>query len=373
MADRYFMEYRPPCIYVGKRCHLLLFNLSCGSIFLLAFLLLSNVRGANKGANRWMGVFYLFAGFAMLGFIAERSGISLQWLIPATESTRFAMAPALYFSIRCYTNDHYHFRRNDLLHFLPALLFLPILFGANRYLPSWMGMVIGLGVKVQLVLYWIAGYRLLHRRRLPPENAIPPLPDLNWLRNLMLFTGVMVLNYLLSPFMRQHAGAGISYIVYLAAIYLSCYHALKQRHVFPPAEESLAVQPIAEQPRLSEDESAILRVRLAHLMQEEKLYTEPELSLSQLAGRMGLSLHELSWLLNKEIGKNFYQYVNHFRIEQAKTLLQSPDHQHLSILAIGFTAGFNSKTAFNNAFKKMVGVTPVVFRNVVVRMDAGGH
>lgn len=356
---------------------MLLFQLSCGSIFLLSFLLLTNVKGVNTGANRWMGIFYLFAGFAMLGAIVEHSSPGYQWLIPATETTRFALAPTLYFSVKHYTSIRYRFRFTDLLHFLPALLFLPILFGGSRYLPSWTGMLIGTGIKLQLVVYWVLSYRLLrqHRAQLESVASNTSGATLGWLKNLVILTGIMIVNFLLSPFMRPHTWEGTSYIIYLAAIYLSCYHALRQGPVFPPREKEgpLPAQPSAAAPRLPEDEAAVLKKRLATLMQEEKLYTEPELSLSELADRLEVSLHEVSWLLNKEIGKNFYQYVNHFRIEEAKELLHSPGHQHLSILAIGFTAGFNSKTAFNSAFRKIVGMTPAEFRNLVVRLDASGQ
>ncbi|WP_119080688.1 helix-turn-helix domain-containing protein [Chitinophaga alhagiae] len=355
---------------------MLLFQLSCGSIFLLAFLLLSHVKSVHTGANRWLGVFYLFAGFAMLGAIMEQAGNRYAWLLPAMETTRFAMAPALYFSIRYYTGNPYRFRHTDLLHFLPALLFIPILLGVSRYLPPGTGFVVGLGIKVQLVVYWILGYRLLRQHRARLESVAPDTSGaaLAWLKNLVILTGIMIVNFLLSPFIRPHAWEGTSYIIYLGAIYLSCYYAWRQGPVYPPREkETLPVPPPAGPPRLHEDEAAALKERLATLMREEKLYTEPELSLSELADRLEVSLHEVSWLLNKEIGKNFYQYVNHFRIEEAKELLHSPGHQHLSILAIGFTAGFNSKTAFNSAFRQIVGMTPAAFRNIVVRLDAGGQ
>lgn len=355
---------------------MVLFYLGCGSILLLAFILLSNVKGINTAANRWMGIFYLFAGFAMLGAIAAKTNVDGAWrfLVPVMESTRFAMAPALYFAILHYTSAHYRFGKNDLLHFIPALLFLPILFGASRYLPAWMGIAVGLSIKLQIILYWISGYLQLikHPQNIANFTADTTPPDLSWLKNLMLLTGIMIINQLLSPFFRHTTGTTFPYIIYLAAIYCSCYYALKQGNIFPPLSTSSAPG-VIEPARLNENETAALKQQLDKLMLEEKLYTEQELSLPLLAGKLNLSLHELSWLLNKEIGKNFYQYINHFRVEQAKKLLQSPGHLHLSILAIGFDAGFNSKTTFNSTFKKMVGMTPREFRDLVVRMDADGQ
>ncbi len=326
-----------------------------------------------------MGVFYLFAGFAMLGFIAGQTNVGSQWplLVPVMESTRFAMAPALYFAIMHYTSVRYHFRKNDLVHFIPALLFLPILFGASKYLPPWMGIVVALGIKLQIILYWISGYLRLrkHRQHIVNFTANTAPSDLSWLKNLLLLTGIMIINQLLSSYFRYAAGASFSYVIYLAAIYLSCYYALKQGNIFPPftTAESFSADTCTAQPRLHENETMALKEQLDKLMQDEKLYTDQELSLPLLAEKLNLSLHELSWLLNKEIGKNFYQYINQFRVEQAKQLLQSPSHLHLSILAIGFDAGFNSKTTFNSTFKKMVGMTPREFRDLVVRMDADGQ
>ncbi|HWV66725.1 helix-turn-helix transcriptional regulator, partial [Chitinophaga sp.] len=316
---------------------------------------------------------------AMLGFIAGQTNAGSQWplLVPVMESTRFAMAPALYFAIMHYTSVRYHFRKNDLIHFIPALLFLPILFGASRYLPPWMGIVVGLGIKLQIILYWVSGYLRLrkHRQHIANFTANTAPSDLSWLKNLLLLTGIMILNQLLFSCFRHAAGTSFSYVIYLAAIYLSCYYALKQGNIFPPftTAGSFSADTCTVQPRLHENETTVLKEQLDKLMQDEKLYTDQELSLPLLAEKLDLSLHELSWLLNKEIGKNFYQYINQFRVEQAKQLLQSPSHLHLSILAIGFDAGFNSKTTFNSTFKKMVGMTPREFRDLVVRMDADGQ
>jgi AraC-like DNA-binding protein len=77
---------------------------------------------------------------------------------------------------------------------------------------------------------------------------------------------------------------------------------------------------------------------------------------------MQLSPHELSYLINVGFENNFYNFVNSYRVEESKTLLTSPKHQHLSMLGIAFEAGFNSKTAFYTAFKKMTGVSPTEFK-----------
>lgn len=98
--------------------------------------------------------------------------------------------------------------------------------------------------------------------------------------------------------------------------------------------------------------------RLEQLMQEEKPYLDPNLSLRKLAELMGSPANYLSQLLNEGFDKNFAEYVNSYRLEAFKAKVADPAQRHLTILALAFDSGFNSKTVFNTFFKKMTGLTP---------------
>ena len=93
-------------------------------------------------------------------------------------------------------------------------------------------------------------------------------------------------------------------------------------------------------------------------MTEEELFLEANLSLSQLAEAINLHPNRLSWLLNDRIGKNFRDYVNGFRIEEFKKRSIMPEYNHLTLLGLAYECGFNSKSVFNEAFKKNTGTTP---------------
>jgi len=99
---------------------------------------------------------------------------------------------------------------------------------------------------------------------------------------------------------------------------------------------------------------------LTHLSQN-KSYLNPNLSLRSLAGEMEIHPNQLSWLLNNSIGKNFNEFINHYRIEYFKTIAKDPDNAHLTIEGLAYESGFNSKTVFNNYFKKETGLTPKLF------------
>lgn len=100
--------------------------------------------------------------------------------------------------------------------------------------------------------------------------------------------------------------------------------------------------------------------RLMELMNEERIYRDPELTMSALAERLFLTPHQLSQFLNEYLNQSFRSFINAYRIEEAKTLLLT-DHDR-SVLSICFEVGFNSKSVFNQAFKKSTGMSPSEYR-----------
>ncbi len=100
--------------------------------------------------------------------------------------------------------------------------------------------------------------------------------------------------------------------------------------------------------------------RLSELMNDERLYQDMDLRMSDVAAQLMITPHQLSQLLNERNKTDFRNYVNHFRIDEAKKLLvEEPER---SVISICFHVGFNSKTAFNITFKKMTGSSPKEFR-----------
>jgi AraC-like DNA-binding protein len=93
-------------------------------------------------------------------------------------------------------------------------------------------------------------------------------------------------------------------------------------------------------------------------MKEEKWFLNPSLSLRELAENVNISSNKLSWLLNERIGQNFNEYINSLRLEIFKENALNPTNRHLTLLALAYESGFNSKSVFNSFFKKIEGMTP---------------
>lgn len=103
------------------------------------------------------------------------------------------------------------------------------------------------------------------------------------------------------------------------------------------------------------------------LMREKVLYRSENLTLVQLAAEMGMSVQQLSEVINKGMGKNFYQYINEYRIAAAcEELVTNPEK---NILDVAFAVGFNSKSVFNRVFTQIKEVTPSEFRRLASQKD----
>lgn len=103
--------------------------------------------------------------------------------------------------------------------------------------------------------------------------------------------------------------------------------------------------------------------KLERLMQCNKIYRNPCLTLSSTAETLGISACYLSSMVNALLNKSFIDFINEYRVEDVKSHLHSKEFEHYTIVSVGFEAGFNSKSAFYSAFKKHTGLTPLQFKN----------
>ncbi len=113
--------------------------------------------------------------------------------------------------------------------------------------------------------------------------------------------------------------------------------------------------------KIEEHEAKKMHDQIHQLMIEMKLFKDPNLKLSDLANQLNIIPHRLSQLINDNLGKNFTTFINEYRIEHAKQLILRD--AHLKLESIGYECGFNSKSTFYSAFKKIAGKTPAQFKD----------
>ena len=96
-----------------------------------------------------------------------------------------------------------------------------------------------------------------------------------------------------------------------------------------------------------------------------KPFLDRELTIFDLSDQLKIPRHFLSEIINEHMGKNFYNLVNDYRIEEVKKRLEDPQFRNLTILAIAYDSGFNAKSSFNTIFKEKTGMTPTDYLKTV--------
>ena len=112
--------------------------------------------------------------------------------------------------------------------------------------------------------------------------------------------------------------------------------------------------------KIEDVEVSKIKAKLDELMVADQLFKDPNLKLPQVANQLNLLPHTLSQVINDNLKKNFTGFINEYRIEFAKT--QIAQNAHLKLESIGYESGFNSKSTFYSAFKKVTGKTPAQFK-----------
>lgn len=159
---------------------------------------------------------------------------------------------------------------------------------------------------------------------------------------------------------------GFSVVVYVLG-----YMGLRQPEILAGIEEAVPPAPRYEKSTLTPERSERYLKRLLHLMETEKPYMDGELTLQKLAFKLAIPAQHLSQTINERLKQTFTEFINTYRVEEAKRLLLDPAMKHYSVLAIAEEVGFNSKSSFNAVFKKQVNMTPSEFRKI--SMDNGSH
>jgi AraC-like DNA-binding protein len=112
---------------------------------------------------------------------------------------------------------------------------------------------------------------------------------------------------------------------------------------------------------LTEERASEYLERIITLLETERLYLQPDLTIQEISDKLEVPKHYLTESLNTYLGKNFYTLINEYRIKEFKALASDNKHKHLTLLALAYDSGFNSKSAFNLVFKKQTGETPSQF------------
>ncbi len=354
----------------------------------LAYFFIFGKKG-NRQAN-------LFLGMVLIGFVLAMTEILLcytnymfkmVWLIDFAEPTNYAFAPLLYMYVRSILNKP--FRMIDWLHFVPfglyliysCITFYPLGYAVkyNAYINAYYPNLPHLNHElvwdksmyfirsytnelfiVSMFAYSLANIWLLinafKQEKISffsNQNA-----SLNWARRTTFwFISIMGVFIVLKKRFPHDLGdhliaAHITLIIYLISI-----NVVRKSSFF--SSENKPSKKYEKSSLTSEIQENTLS-KLQHLMENEKPFLDDSFSMPLLSKQLAVSSHHLSQILNESLGQSFFDFTAQYRVQEAQKLLV--EKPNLKVEEIAEMVGYNSKSAFNTAFKKITGLSPSEFR-----------
>ncbi|WP_413701922.1 helix-turn-helix domain-containing protein [Psychromonas sp. KJ10-10] len=117
-----------------------------------------------------------------------------------------------------------------------------------------------------------------------------------------------------------------------------------------------------ERSGLTQERSQLLLKRLEEYTKNERPYLDANLTVDKLANQSHIPRHYLTQIFSEQLNKNFYLYINEYRVNKVKRLLNEPENNNMTLLEIAYESGFNSKSTFNSIFKKVTKMTPSQYK-----------
>lgn len=381
-------------------------------ILVYAFMLWRRGVKQESTSDKLLGTFLFIAALFVVPWMTGFAG----WYLPNTIYreilfyTPFVhglfIGPLLYFYVKSITNFHYKVQRKDWLHFIPGFLYIvwsivvvivDKLFLKTYFLmngendpdfDTWYQVL----QKISIVVYLLLSIRYYrqYKKYVNYEMSFTDVANINWLRNFLIAFGIITLLPVvqeileLFPFFKNQIVYIRSWYYFMAFALVVYYIAINgfnavsiplRKLLFEPElllqYQQPALLSAPEQPLVQDAEFEIVsnqlkedatikqwKEKIITVMENEKLYEDAELTLTQLSKKLSTNPSVLSKVINQGFQLNFNDFVNSYRINAVTEMLKAGEQKNQTLLGIAYDCGFNSKATFNRAFKKQTRLSP---------------
>lgn len=370
------------------------------AVALTLSLILYFFHQGNRPANKCLS-FILFVSsiLALLNVFLNEEVISLSVLY-ASYSLQFLIGPIFYFYTRLMIQSDYQWKKEQLWHLLPMILSFTVWQYQSYYSGNtiqvrnclwvmedcsvlYQGRFIHRVAAITLVLiYSVASLSFLKTHQNVIKNSYSAIEEvnLNWLKVIISITlayalcGMILEVYINITGLQNWTPVARTSIFSSAPLIMSLfigYFGLLQRKIVldnGPTELFSEQLPLPNKKyqtsSLTEDRAKIIWKNLQEYMTKEKPYLQASLKIADLADSLHIATNHLSETINGYANQSFYEFINIYRIDEAKRLLRDNSSNYLSVTDIGFQSGFNSNSTFFSHFKKHQMQTPREYRKV---------
>jgi AraC-like DNA-binding protein len=302
----------------------------------------------------------------------------------------YVIGVVIYFYLKCQINVNYRLSRRDLWHFLPVFIYSGLcfinIFQTAKYSGNWqrplfyeiMSWFYIAYRSIGTCVYWFLSWQLYQKYLLwlPTERSDTEGVKFKWFKNILIILAIMVFsgialnlfdNFIFTTPRWIDVGQGLLVafgIYYLSLMGYLQYQPQKLVYVEPTnnadeKEETNTSSLLMS--KMPQNEIEEWKNKILTLIDQERLYLNPELTLTDFAQRLHTHSKLISAVINEAFEKNFNDFVNEYRVNLFKEKVNDPKLKHLTLLAIAFECGFNSKSTFNRAVKRATGEMPSTF------------
>ncbi len=390
---------------------LLLITFSQGLIY--SVLLLKKAIQTNNKPNYWLSIFVflcsLFVAPWMLGFAGwydNQPNRDFMFYVPFQHL--FFIGPVLFFYIQSLLNPSFKLNKKQFLHLIPGIIYFIynlLIFvydklilgkyyfyedGTDKDFDEWYQYTGFVSMVIYLVLSikYYSNYRKLIVQITSNADAVL----FGWIRKyLFAFLAMILLKifteifFTIFPEYTNYVGGWWFYLLYSLILYyiaITGYanatetkigfemSVFDTKPVFLLNENQVANDNVIEikntdlKPEIS-PEIEIWKTKIEALIQSEKLYQNPELSLTEIAKKLESNSNIISRAINQGFAMNFNDFINNYRIEAVKDMFENGEHKKSTLIGIAYDCGFNSKATFNRAFKKNTNLSPKEYLNTI--------
>ena len=354
-------------------------------LFFVALYLFTNKKG-NKRNNNLLGSLFLMFAISLVDFTIRVTGIVLPIpLLHLVDDGFFLLyGPLLYFYVKGVAYYNFRFKTRDALHLIPYMVYTTLLVYhlifidlitqsevtqkvETAELPVWIYLA-SLIMYIHILSYlWISWRTLLTYQSIIKDkfSSIDKI-NLEWLNFMIKAFAVITVIAMIHNMLPVFGNVFFRYSSVIILLLITFYFinrvlvkALNQPAIF----SGIALEETEKYASSNLQQEALEnhKTQLERLMRDEKQYLNPELTSQELAEQLNISSKILSQVINQGFNKNFFDFVNSYRCEEVKQILQGPDKK-MTIIEAMYQSGFNSKSSFNKEFKKLTGQTPSEFK-----------
>jgi AraC-like DNA-binding protein len=301
---------------------------------------------------------------------------------------RFLIPPLLYLYVKSIFLERPNLIRKNIKHFIVFCVYflfylLPksldahsnYIYKIHDYVPNW-----AIIQDVFGITYFILSLKLFYKvSNLMKQNYSNIVEkDFLWIEKFLISFLLVLIIDLIITISEMSFGYNVSWDGYITVLFMIVaisylgYYGLTQSTVFLPnfLIQKHLVKPAELNKQSSyfkEFEMDELKTKFHSCLHQEKIYLSPDLNLKVLADAMKISERKLSAFFSEVLSSSFYDSINSFRVEEAKTILKSNAIKSHSITGIGLSCGFSSKSSFYRIFKKSTGLSPLAYRELILK------